>query len=153
MRLDMVLTDHRIVNAKPGEKPLKLFDGHGLFLLIAPSGGKWWRLKYRFAGKENQLSLGVYPKIGLKEARAKSKFFRSMLADGYDPSEYVKAERAKQAKQIPQVEVTRFNIDSDSALSFNLTNRRLTLTPAETAELRTFLDATSAVTPKEIPCP
>ena len=149
----MVLTDHRIINAKPGEKPLKLFDGHGLFLLIAPSGGKWWRLKYRFAGKENQLSLGVYPKIGLKEARAKSKFFRAMLADGIDPSEHVKAEREKQAEQIQQVEKTRFNIDSDGALSFSLASRWLILTPTETAELRTFLDATSSVTPKEIPCP
>jgi hypothetical protein len=149
----MVLTDHKIINAKPGEKPSKLYDGHGLFLLIAPSGGKWWRLKYRFAGKENQLSLGVYPKIGLKEARSKCKFFRAMLADGIDPSEYVKAERAKQAEQTQQIAATLFNLDSDGALSFSLASRWLSLTPAETAELRTFLDATSAVTPKEIPCP
>lgn len=146
----MALTTPRIRNTKPGAKPTKLFDGHGLFLLITPTGGKWWRLKYRFAGKEKQLSLGVYPDIGLKEARSKCGLFRAMLSDGIDPSEYMKAERAtKQADQARQVTATRFSLDSDGALSFRLGNRRLMLTHDETAELRTFLDATRGVTPKE----
>jgi hypothetical protein len=146
----MALTTPRIRNTKPGAKPAKLFDGHGLFLLITPTGCKWWRLKYRFAGKEKQLSLGVYPDIGLEEARSKRRLFRTMLADGIDPSEYIKAERAaKQADQARQVTATRFVLDSDGALSFRLGNRRLILTPNETAELRAFLDATRGVTPKE----
>jgi hypothetical protein len=49
--------------------PAKLFDGGGLYLEVAPAGGKWWRLKYRIAGKEKRLSLGVYPDVGLKLAR------------------------------------------------------------------------------------
>ncbi len=57
----MALTDTAIRSAKPGSKPLKLSDEKGLFLLVTPSGGKWWRLKYRFEGKEKLLSLGVYP--------------------------------------------------------------------------------------------
>ena len=61
----MPLTDTAIRNAKPGKKPLKLFDARGLFLLVPPSGGKWWRLKYRFEGKEKLLSLGVYPDVPL----------------------------------------------------------------------------------------
>ena len=53
----MPLTDTAIRNAKPGEKPVKLFDERGLYLEISPTGGKWWRLKYRFDGKEKRLSL------------------------------------------------------------------------------------------------
>ncbi|WP_343661081.1 integrase arm-type DNA-binding domain-containing protein [Ralstonia sp.] len=82
----MPLTDTAIRNAKPSEKPIKLSDGGGLYIEIAPSGGKWWRLKYRFAGKEKRLSLGVYPDVGLKEARDRRDAAKRLLADGIDPS-------------------------------------------------------------------
>jgi hypothetical protein len=62
----MPLTRLQIVNAKPHSKPVKLFDGRGLYIAIAPSGGRWWRFKYRLAGKENE-SLGIYPEVGLKD--------------------------------------------------------------------------------------
>lgn len=58
----MALTDTAIKNAKPTEKPRRLSDEKGLYLEISPRGGKWWRLKYRFAGKERRLSLGTYPR-------------------------------------------------------------------------------------------
>jgi hypothetical protein len=54
----MPLTDTAIRNAKPGEKPIRLFDGGGLYLEVAPAGGKWWRLKYRFEGKRPEAHLG-----------------------------------------------------------------------------------------------
>ena len=59
----MPLTDTAIRNARPGEKSVRLFDGGGLYLEVSPTGGKWWRLKYRFDGKEKRLSLGVYPDV------------------------------------------------------------------------------------------
>jgi Arm DNA-binding domain len=62
----MPLTDTAIRNARSSLKPAKLFDERGLYLEISPAGGKWWRLKYRFEGKEKRLSLGVYPDVGLK---------------------------------------------------------------------------------------
>lgn len=93
----MALTDTAIRNAKPGAKPIKLFDSLGLFLLIAPAGGKWWRLKYRFGGKEKLLSLGTYPEISLKQARVKRDTARSQLANGIDPGEHRKAAKASQA--------------------------------------------------------
>ena len=65
----MALSDTTIRSAKPSEKPKKLFDERGLFLLVQPSGGKLWRLKYRYLGKEKKLSLGRYPDISLKVAR------------------------------------------------------------------------------------
>ena len=64
----MSLTDAAIRNAKPKSKPYKLSDAGGLFLWVQPSGGKWWRYKYRFAGKEKALALGSYPDVGLAEA-------------------------------------------------------------------------------------
>lgn len=65
----MPLTDTAIRAVKPTTKATKLFDGGGLYLEVAPSGGKWWRLKYRFQGKEKRISLGTYPTVGLKDAR------------------------------------------------------------------------------------
>ena len=65
------LTDTAIRAAKPKDKIYKLTDGEGLYIEVAPSGGKWWRVKYRFEGKEKRLSLGVYPQVGLREARKK----------------------------------------------------------------------------------
>lgn len=82
----MALTDTAIRNAKPGDKPIKLFDGGGLFLHITPAGQRYWRLKYRFAGKEKLLALGVYPRVGLKEARNRRDEAKRLLDDGVDPS-------------------------------------------------------------------
>ena len=65
----MPLTDTAVRNAKAGEKPLKLSDEKGLFLLLSPNGAKYWRMKYRFEGKEKKLALGVYPDVSLKDAR------------------------------------------------------------------------------------
>lgn len=93
----MPLTDATIRNAKPGEKPIKLFDERGLYLEVSPTGGKWWRLKYRFDGKEKRLSLGVYPDVSLRDARERRDATRKLLADGIDPSENRKAMKAAQA--------------------------------------------------------
>ena len=93
----MPLTDTAIRNAKPGPKPIRMFDGGGLYLEVAPSGGKWWRFKYRFGGKEKRLSLGVYPDVGLKEARERRDEARKLLAGDIDPGENRKAKQAAQA--------------------------------------------------------
>lgn len=90
----MPLTDTAIKKAKPSDKPVRLFDGGGLYLEVAPSGGKWWRLKYRHAGKEKRLSLGTYPAVGLAEARKRRDKARELVAAGVDPSEARKAEKA-----------------------------------------------------------
>ena len=76
------LTDTAIRTAKPKEKPWKLTDGGGLYLLVNPTGGKLWRLKYRFEGKEKRISLGVYPAVSLKEARLKALDAKAYLLDG-----------------------------------------------------------------------
>jgi integrase len=93
----MPLSDTKVRNSKPKDKPQRLFDERGLYLEIAPAGGKWWRLKYRFQGKEKRLSLGVYPDVSLKKARDRRDVARTLLADGVDPSENRKATRAAAA--------------------------------------------------------
>lgn len=92
----MSLTTVKIHNARATEKPLKLFDGKGLFLLVTPTGGKWWRFKYRFGGKEKLLSLGIYPEVGLKEARSDRDDARALLRQGIDPGAKRKAEKITQ---------------------------------------------------------
>lgn len=86
----MSLTDAAVRNAKAKDKPYKLTDGGGLFLWVQPSGGKWWRYKYRFAGKEKLLALGSYPDVSLAEARERHIQARKVLSSGKDPGEVKK---------------------------------------------------------------
>jgi len=90
----MPLTDAKARNAKPRNKPLKLFDTDGLFLMVSPGGGKWWRFKYRFGGKEKLISLGTYPEVSLAQARSRRDEARKLVADGIDPSQARKASKA-----------------------------------------------------------
>src|ERR1019366_7092855 len=83
----MSLSDAKVRNAKPRTKPYKIADGEGLFLLIAPSGSKYWRLRYFFAGKEKLLALGVYPEVNLADARERRAQARKVLAAGGDPGD------------------------------------------------------------------
>jgi len=82
----MPLTDTTVRNVKPTDNPQKLFDGNGLFLFVAPSGTKSWRLKYRFQGREKLLTLGTYPLLSLKEARERSVDAKKQLSGGIDPA-------------------------------------------------------------------
>ena len=93
----MSLTDTAIRTAKPQDKPVFLTEGKGLYLLLNPNGSKWWRLNYRFAGKRKTLSMGVYPDVGLKEARERRDQARKLLANGVDPGEVRKQQKAANA--------------------------------------------------------
>ena len=93
----MPLSDPAIRAAKGGEKPCKLFDTKGLFLLVTPQGSKLWRVKYRFAHKDQLLSLGAYPEVTLKQARVGRDEVRRQVTAGIDPSAARKALKATQA--------------------------------------------------------
>lgn len=95
-----MLTDTAIRKAKVAGKPLKLFDGGGLFILVAPTGGKLWRLKYRFAGREKLLSLGSYPEVSLADARLARDEARRLLHEGTDPSAKRQAEKAARVAMV-----------------------------------------------------
>jgi integrase len=81
-----MLTNTRVHNAKPGERPVKLSGGGGLYLLIQSHGSKLWRMSYRFAGKQKTLALGIYPTLMLREAREQRDEAKRLLAKGIDPS-------------------------------------------------------------------
>jgi len=83
----MSLSDAKVRNAKPQVKPYKIFDGEGMFLLVTPSGSKYWRFKYLFVGKEKLLALGVYPDVSLSDARERRAQARKTLVAGNDPGE------------------------------------------------------------------
>ncbi|MFV8628926.1 tyrosine-type recombinase/integrase, partial [Ralstonia pseudosolanacearum] len=83
----MPLTDLSVRNAKPQDKPYRLADGLGMYLEVMPNGAKYWRLKYRIAGKEKRLALGVYPGVGLAQARTARDDARRLIAVGTDPSQ------------------------------------------------------------------
>lgn len=94
----MSLTDTAAKNAKPKEKPYRLADEKGMYLEVMPSGSKYWRLKYRYLGKEKRLALGVYPDVSLKQARDKRDEARKQIAAGNDPGQLKQV--AKRAKRI-----------------------------------------------------
>ncbi len=83
----MKLSDVGIRKAKPRTKTYKMADGGGLFLQVQPNGSKYWRLFYRFEGKQKLLALGVYPDVSLLLARERREAARKLLATGIDPGE------------------------------------------------------------------
>jgi integrase len=97
----MTLTDLAIKHALPGAKIIKLSDGGGLQLWITPDGARRWRLAYRFGGVQKALAIGVYPEIGLKDARDAREAARKTLAHGQDPSQVKKAAKAAQTEERP----------------------------------------------------
>ncbi len=107
------LSSTQIKSAKPKEKDYKLFDGGGLFLLIAKTGGKRWRMKYRFNGKEKLIALGVYPQISLKVARELREQYKSMIAQGIDPNQEKKQKKEETKRTEEKKENTFFKISQE----------------------------------------
>jgi integrase len=95
----MALTDVAIRNAKAGDKPYKLTDGAGMFLLVTPAGGKLWRLKYRVDGREKLLAIGAYPETSLSDARKRREDARGMIAQGKDPSREKQRDKVRSRTQ------------------------------------------------------
>ncbi|BES85620.1 integrase [Pectobacterium araliae] len=89
----MPLTDVKVRSAKPEDKAYKLTDGEGMYLMVHPNGSKYWRLQYRFDGKQKTLALGVYPEITLSEARQRRDEAKRQIATGTDPSEQKKVDK------------------------------------------------------------
>jgi hypothetical protein len=95
----MKLTAIQIKAAKPKNKPYKLMDGSGLYLLINKAGCKYWRYNYRFMKKHKTLSIGVFPEVSLKEARGLHYQARQLLSGGVDPAQQRKLDKAIKVEQ------------------------------------------------------
>lgn len=92
----MALTDIKVRTAKPTDKQYKLTDGNGMHLLVHPNGSRYWRLQYRYGGKQKMLALGVYPDVSLADARARRDEARKLLANGIDPGEKKRNDKVEQ---------------------------------------------------------
>ena len=92
----MALTDIKVRTAKPTDKQYKLTDGNGMHLLVHPNGSRYWRLQYRFGGKQKMLALGVYPDVSLADARSRRDDARKLLANGIDPGDKKKNDKVEQ---------------------------------------------------------
>ncbi|HAO9120320.1 TPA: integrase arm-type DNA-binding domain-containing protein, partial [Escherichia coli] len=101
----MALNDVKVRSVKPEAKAYKLTDGDGMVLLVHPNGSKYWRLRYRFGGKEKMLALGKYPEVSPADARARRDEARKLLANGVDPSENKKAVKVEQEQEAINFEV------------------------------------------------
>lgn len=95
----MPLSELQIKNAKPAEKAYRMADGGGLYIEISPAGGKLWRLKFRFDGKEKRLAFGSYPTVSLKAARTMREDARQLLAQGIDPAAHKQAQKAARSER------------------------------------------------------
>lgn len=123
-----MLTDTGVRNAKPKDKPYKLSDERGMHLLVTPTGGKLWRLFYRYSGKQKTLALGAYPDVSLARARERRDEARRLLAEGVDPGAQRKAEKVARADTFQAV-----------AEEF-LASRRNALTPAHHARVKARIE-------------
>ncbi|EMY0058191.1 integrase arm-type DNA-binding domain-containing protein [Providencia rettgeri] len=112
----MALTDAKVRAAKPLDKSYKLTDGDGMHLMVHTNGSKYWRLQYRFGGKQKMLALGIYPEISLAEARKKRDTARKLIANGFDPSEKRKEVKEEQQKE--------FNTFEKVARDWHATNKK-----------------------------
>ena len=97
-RMVKELTAMEVEKTKPDSVQKKLYDGRGLLLIVAPSGGKWWRFNYSFAGKSKTISFGTYPEISLAQARERREEARKLLANDVDPSDNRKAVKSAKSE-------------------------------------------------------
>ncbi|MDR1460466.1 MAG: Arm DNA-binding domain-containing protein [Campylobacteraceae bacterium] len=105
------LTDTQIKNAKTKNKNYKLFDGGGMFLLIKISGKKYWRLNYTYNGKQQTMSLGIYPQTSLQEARIKRDEYKKILSLGDNPS--IQKKRSTDIKTVKQAVIEWYELNKE----------------------------------------
>lgn len=113
----MPLSDLEVRKTPPGARDLKLFDGHGLYLLIRPGGSRLWRFKYRIAGHEKLLALGIYPDTSLKLARERRDEARCLLASGVDPSAARHAQRSQRCETLEALAREWLNVQAQGGLA------------------------------------
>ena len=127
------LSPLQIKNAKPKDKPYRMFDGAGLYVEVSPSGGKLWRMKYTFNGAEKRVSFGAFPAVSLADARIKRDEAKALLAKGVDPSlqkqidKKIKVERAGNTFDVVAKEWLKKQSPGWSAKYTNLVTKRLDL--------------------------
>ncbi len=135
----MPLTNTLVRDAKPKDKVFRIYDTKGLYLEINPNGGKYWRLKCRFNGKEKRLALGIYSKISLEEARYKIAGIKQQLKDGIDPLMEKILARAR-AEEIKDRELgLKLSLETNGDLIIKKKFKSILITKEELKSLSLFL--------------
>ena len=137
----MPLTDTVVDRATPRNRPYRQADEKGLCLLVNPSGSKWWRFSYRFGGKHQTLSMGVYPEVSLDLARARRDEARALLIEGINPSEVRKHNRLQAVAKIKRP-LLQFSMTESGGMFIENRNGKMLLSAEQVSALRSFLDAT-----------
>lgn len=137
----MRLTEEICENANPKERPYKLFDGGSLYIEVRPTGAKYWRLKYRYGGKEKRIALGVYPDISLAEAREKKDLAKQQLKADIDPSAIRKEEKKNRPKPQSNQNIFNLSLSNEGVLTIETESRIIHLTATQAETLRAFLEA------------
>lgn len=146
------LTEARILEARTRGKPFKLSDARGLFLLIAPAGGKWWRYRYRFGGMQKSLSMGVYPETSLNDARSRRDQARRLLASGIDPGTVRREEKARDRAErlaMKNSSTVHVSVALDGAVEIWKGRAVVRLTSGEAHVVNDLL---TRLSPREQPC-
>jgi len=136
-----MLTDAVVLSLKPKERVYRHSLGEGLYLLVRPDGKKYWRLKYRFNGRDTTYAIGVFPRVTLIEAMKARALVKEALRQGIDPNREKRAE--KEARRQPTSQsVLRLAISSEDELTITMASGVLALNAYQTKALRGFLAAT-----------
>lgn len=125
------LTEHDIESCPIPDKRIRLFDGKGLYLEVTPKGHKWWRLKYRYNGRENRVSLGVYPQVNLETARKYRDEAQAGLFEGIKPVHPKKRGRPKKADPDSRGERRMYRLNKSEARILDRCATRLATTQVE----------------------
>jgi hypothetical protein len=130
------ITDAEVLALKPKAKPYRVYIGKGAFILVRPDGAKYWRLKYWLAGKQNECSLGVFPKVSVDAAKAARDSAKALIREGINPAV---ARREARLKSLPAHPVFRFTLSKTRALTIETGTNALKLTVRQTQALAGFL--------------
>ena len=133
------ITEVDIIKATPRENAYKLTVGGALYLLVSPSGGKYWRMKYRFNGKENAFSIGSFPKISLQQAIEARDNAKTLLKEGLDPNFAKQKENKEKTKPLHNKAQFRIDMSSDGVLTIETEKKIISLTKPQVKALQSFL--------------
>ncbi len=134
----MTITDDDIQALQPKARVYKHSVGNDLYVKVFPDGGKFWRIKFRFGGRETVYSTGVFPKISVAKAIEANQYVKMMLLGGKNPNEEKKL--AKELQPLPIAKkLFRLSLAADGGITIEIKKTKLSLPPAETNALRSFL--------------
>jgi hypothetical protein len=141
-KLATPLTEEQIAGLTPRERPYRAGDGHGLYLLVEPTGKKRWRMSFHLRGRESTVAFGDYPDLSLADARQQCLNANRLVSDGIDPVELKRQQRRQAQAATPATRKFRLSMNDQGGLVIEIRSHRMALTAQQVAALRAFLIAT-----------